>query len=50
MNFLSAAKLLNAADLTVVAPSSALPASVTQPRNVLPSAVGTSANPSPVPA
>ena len=50
MNFLSAAKLLKAADLTVVAPSLVLPASVTQPRNVFPSAVGFSAKASPVPA
>ena len=49
MNFLSAAKLLKAADLTVVAFNSVLPSSVTQPRNVFPSAVGLSGNASPVP-
>ena len=42
--------MLKAADLTVVAPSSVLPASVTQPRNVFPSAVGSFTNASPVPA
>ena len=50
MNFIDASSLLKASDLTVVAPSSALPASVTQPRNVFPSAVGFSANLSPVPS
>ena len=48
MNFLSAAKLLKAADLTVVAFNSVLPSSVTQPRNVFPVAVGASGNLSPV--
>ena len=50
MNFLSAANLLKSADLTVVVPNSALPASVTQPKKVFPCAVGFSANLSPVPS
>ena len=50
MNFFSAASLLNSADVTVVFLSSAIPSAVTQPRNVLPSAVGFSANLSPVPS
>ncbi len=48
MNFIEASTLLKSADLTVVAPSSSLPASVTQPRNVFPSAVGALTNSSPV--
>ena len=50
VNFIEASRLLKAADLTVVAPSLVLPASVTQPRNVFPSAVGSFTNSSPVPA
>ena len=50
MNFIDASSLLKASDFTVVASNAVLPSSVTQPRNVLPSAVGFSANESPVPS
>ena len=50
VNFLSATNLLKSADLTVVAPNSFLPSSVTQPKNVFPVAAGASGNASPVPA
>ena len=50
VNFLSADNLLKASAVVIVFPSSVLPASVTQPRNVFPSDVGSFTNSSPVPA
>ena len=51
MNFWSADNLLKAsAVVTVLFSSFVKPSAVTQPRNVLPSAVGFSANESPVPS
>ena len=50
MNFWSADTLLKASAVVIVFPSAVFPASVTQPRNVFPSAVGFSANLSPVPS
>ena len=49
VNFFAGSRLLNASAVTVVAPSSVLPSSVTQPKNVFPSAFGLATNSSPVP-
>ena len=50
VNFLSADNALNFSAVTIVLPSSVLPSSVTQPKKVLPSAVGALTNSSPVSA
>ena len=48
MNLFSDASFLNSAAVVTVFPSLVFPASVTQPRNVFPVAVGASGNLSPV--